>query len=54
MHGAVLLDAAHAVIRPAVIWCDQRTQKQARELEDQIGLERLIELTCNLRSPTSL
>lgn len=47
MHGAVLLDAAHAVIRPAVIWCDQRTQKQARELEDQIGLERLIALTCN-------
>ena len=47
MHGAVLLDVAHAVIRPAVIWCDQRTQKQARELEDKIGLERLIELTCN-------
>ncbi len=47
MHGAVLLDAAHEVIRPALIWCDQRTQKQAQELADQVGLERLIELTCN-------
>ena len=47
MHGAVLLDAAHEVIRPALIWCDQRTQRQVVELSDRIGSARLIELTCN-------
>ncbi|HEY1422688.1 MAG TPA: FGGY family carbohydrate kinase, partial [Candidatus Acidoferrum sp.] len=47
MHGAVLLDAAGEVVRPALIWCDQRTEKQSRELTDQFGTERLIQLTCN-------
>ena len=32
MHGAVLLDAQGQVVRPALIWCDVRTQKQADEL----------------------
>src|SRR5213075_1569870 len=31
MHGAVLLDAAGKVVRPALIWCDVRTQKQCQE-----------------------
>jgi xylulokinase len=47
MHGAVLLDAAGEVVRPALIWCDQRTEKQSREMTDQFGTERLIQLTCN-------
>jgi xylulokinase len=47
MHGAVLLDGAGHVVRPALIWCDVRTEEQTRELTAQIGAERLIELTCN-------
>ena len=47
MHGAVLLDVNGEVIRPALIWCDQRTERQTKELEDIFGRERLIELTCN-------
>jgi xylulokinase len=35
------------VVRPALIWCDVRTEKQARDLTTQIGVERLIQLTCN-------
>ena len=43
MHGAVLLDAAGDVVRPALIWCDQRTDAQCRWLTGTIGAERLIE-----------
>jgi xylulokinase len=47
MHGAVMLDANAEVVRPALIWCDQRTEKQSRELSEKFGTERLIQLTCN-------
>lgn len=47
MHGAVLLDEYGEVVRPALIWCDVRTEKQCRELTARIGAERLIQLTCN-------
>jgi len=47
MHGAVLLDAASNVIRPSIIWCDQRTEKQSKQLTQQLGLARIIQLTCN-------
>ncbi|MGB2627864.1 MAG: xylulokinase [Candidatus Acidiferrum sp.] len=47
MHGAVLLDANDEVIRPALIWCDQRTEPQSKQLEQLFGLDTLIELTCN-------
>ncbi len=47
MHGAVLLDENDEVIRPALIWCDQRTEAQCKELEHTIGLDHLIQLTCN-------
>jgi xylulokinase len=47
MHGAVLLDAADEVVRPALIWCDQRTEKQSCELSEKFGTDRLIQLTCN-------
>src|SRR5215831_2491673 len=47
MHGAVMLDASGEVVRPALIWCDQRTEKQSQELAEKFGTERLIQLTCN-------
>jgi xylulokinase len=47
MHGAVLLDEKDEVLRPAIIWCDQRTGKQCREITERIGARRLIELTAN-------
>ena len=47
MHGAVLLDEAGEVIRPALIWCDQRTDDQCRTITEKVGAARLIELTSN-------
>src|SRR3984885_15697932 len=47
MHSAVLLDEQERVVRPALIWCDVRTEKQSRDLTSQIGTRRLIQLTCN-------
>jgi xylulokinase len=47
MHGAVMLDESAQVVRPALIWCDVRTEKQCKDLAQQIGTERLIELTSN-------
>jgi xylulokinase len=51
MHGAVLLDEKGGVVRPALIWCDVRTQKQCRDLSRALGLQRLIQLTCNPALP---
>ena len=47
MHGSVLLDEADEVVRPALIWCDQRTDEQCRSLTERVGTARLIELTSN-------
>ena len=47
MHGLVLLDASDRVLRPALLWCDQRTGDECREITEQVGAERLIELTAN-------
>src|SRR5579863_7212549 len=47
MHGMVLLDAVGEVLRPAIIWCDQRTEAQGRAITEKIGARRLIELTAN-------
>jgi xylulokinase len=47
MHGSVLLDERDEVLRPALIWCDQRTDAQCRALSESVGAARLIELTCN-------
>jgi xylulokinase len=51
MHGAVMLDGSSEVVRPALIWCDVRTEKQCRELTERIGSARLIQLTCNPALP---
>ena len=47
MHGSVLLDESDRVLRPALIWCDQRSADQCRKLTTAVGQSRLIELTCN-------
>ena len=51
MHGCVMLDADGKVLRPALIWADQRTQPQCDWLTEKIGFDRLIELTCNPALP---
>ncbi len=51
MHGLVCLDAAGDVLRPAILWNDQRTGLQCEEIERRIGLDRLIELTGNRALP---
>ncbi len=51
MHGAVMLDASDEVVRPALIWCDVRTEKQCRDLTQKIGADALIRLTCNPALP---
>ncbi len=47
MHGAVLLDKDDQVLRPALIWADQRTAEECRFLNATVGAERLVELTAN-------
>ena len=47
MHGLVLLDAAGEVLRPALIWCDQRTEEDCRAITERVGAKRLIELVAN-------
>ncbi len=51
MHGAVFLNKFDEVLRPSIIWCDQRTEKQCRELTEKIGAEKLIELVSNPALP---
>ena len=47
MHGLVTLDAQRQPLRPAILWNDQRTAAECAEIEERIGLARLIELTGN-------
>ena len=47
MHGLVVLDAEDRVLRPAILWNDQRTAAECAEIEDRVGLERLLALTGN-------
>jgi xylulokinase len=47
MHGLVALDEADRVIRPAILWNDQRTSAECEQIEQRIGVERLIHLTGN-------
>jgi xylulokinase len=47
MHGMVLLDKDDKVLRPAIIWCDQRTQPECDEITEKVGAKRLVEITCN-------
>jgi len=47
MHGLVVLDAAERVLRPAILWNDQRTAAECAEIEERVGLARLIAITGN-------
>jgi xylulokinase len=47
MHGLVVLDEHGEVLRPAILWNDQRTGAECAEIEQRVGLDRLIELTGN-------
>ena len=47
MHGAVLLGEDAEIVRPSIIWCDQRTDEQCEWLTRTIGAARLLELTSN-------
>jgi xylulokinase len=51
MHGLVALDSGGGVLRPAILWNDQRTAAECAEIESAVGLERLIELTGNRALP---
>jgi xylulokinase len=51
MHGLVCLDEELDVLRPAILWNDQRTGAQCAEIEARVGLERLVELTGNRALP---
>ncbi len=48
MHGLVALDEDNQVIRPAILWCDQRTQKQCDWITEKAGgLDKLLTYTNN-------
>ena len=47
MHGATLLDDAGQVVRPALIWCDQRSQQQVDGINAQLGREAVLRATAN-------
>jgi xylulokinase len=47
MHGLVVLDSDDRVLRPAIIWNDQRTAAECNAIEATVGLERLAALTGN-------
>jgi xylulokinase len=51
MHGLVALDAEQRVLRPAILWNDQRTAAECAVIEERIGIERLIRLTGNRALP---
>jgi xylulokinase len=47
MHGLVILDADGNVVRPALIWCDQRSQAQVDAINDAVGKETVVAQTAN-------
>ena len=47
MHGLVMLDAAGKVIRPALIWCDQRSQPQVDTINRKVGKDNVLAFTAN-------
>ncbi len=47
MHGLVLLDEKGAVLRPSILWCDQRTAEEADDITNAIGRDDLVRITGN-------
>ena len=48
MHGLVLLDESGNILRPAILWNDQRTQVQCDEIHSRVGREHFIQITGNV------
>ena len=51
MHGSVFLDSKGNVIRPAILWCDQRTYKQCETIYKIFGYDGFIKLSYNRALP---
>ncbi len=51
MHGLVALDGADEVLRPAILWNDQRTAAQCEEIEERVGFDALVAATGNRALP---
>ena len=51
MHGVVLLDDENRVLRPCIIWADQRSEAQCRWITERVGAARLLELVSNPALP---
>jgi len=47
MHGAVFLDADDQVIRPAILWNDQRTVAECQQIDQEVGADLVRAITCN-------
>ncbi|HKX84541.1 MAG TPA: FGGY family carbohydrate kinase, partial [Pyrinomonadaceae bacterium] len=47
MHGSVFLDEKDDVLRPAILWCDQRTEHQVEQIELTFGREAFVERVSN-------
>ncbi|WP_129731696.1 xylulokinase [Ectobacillus funiculus] len=47
MHGLVLLDEEHQVLRNTILWNDTRTTEQCRQINEIVGTDRLLEITKN-------
>lgn len=51
MHGLVMLDEAGNVLRPAILWCDQRTAPQCETITRLVGKQQLTTITANPALP---
>jgi xylulokinase len=51
MHGLVLLDERRRVLRPAILWNDQRTEAECAAIHERVGEDRVLALTGNLVLP---
>ncbi len=47
MHGMVALDASDQVVRPAILWCDQRTERECEEIDATLGADAVRSITGN-------
>lgn len=47
MHGSVFLDGNDQVVRPAILWCDQRTSAESEQIDARAGAEQVRAITCN-------
>ncbi|HEX4135256.1 MAG TPA: xylulokinase [Bryobacteraceae bacterium] len=47
MHGLVILDSAGSVIRPSLIWCDQRSQPQVDFINQTVGKQKVLDSIAN-------